>query len=348
MNTTSFAALAAALLFAWGAAGQGTNVAPGEQRLNQFQYHATHNSYERDDCGGVSIADQLDRYDVWMVEFDLRWRTQQGAFNDFWILHDCAEPCKNGAFDPYLDEIKNSHRATDGFTFLYFDSGDIDSCVAFPNVTAKPTNWTELLKAKLTGALGNRFYTVTDLENDSYKLPSVQELRRRGKNFIAIVNGSDRNFFFSVNGGDRRLIRYNTGEENEPLQASDLGDRYLARHYPGGGWLCNNGDRGWEWALENNYTFAASNCSDKGIVPGLHPPMPTYVTSTSTPGGRGTWLEPFALQNAITRVALHQSLKGLSQVEVQMNGGEHRAPARVTTSLRLALQPGASPARITQ
>lgn len=333
-----------------------TNVPPGEQRLNRFQYHATHNSYERDNCGGgVSIIEQLDRYDVWMLEFDLRWKTT-ASFNDFWILHHCAEPCNQGPFDDFLAQIAQSHRATYGLTVIYFDSGDISGCSSWPNVVSKPSNWQELLAAKLTGALGNRCYTYADSTNDLRSLPSAQELLRRGKNFIPVVNASQSDFFFDLNSYDRNFVWINEGAETRPVSlTNDLRDAYTARHYPSGGWLCSNGDQGWEWAVTNGYTFPASNCSDKSGSPYsvyLHPPLPTYVNPAQPQAGRGTWLEPHggpnALRAAIQRAALHESLKGPSMIGIQIAGGLHSIESRTDTALRLVPQAGSGLVRITR
>lgn len=311
---------------------------PGEQRLNRFQFKTTHNSFERDNglLDRVSITDQLDRYDAWCVEFDLRWHSDN---NDFYIFHDCADEAGNDTLNAFLTEINATHRRTTGVTFLYFDSGDIGPCFLYPNIVAKPANWMALLQTKLTSYFGNSVYTRNEFVADGSKWPSMQELLRRGKHIIPIVNSSDSSYLFGFTSGSSSVGFVNTPDANQTITAADLGDEFLSRWYPSSGWTCtlNNGD--WTTAVTHNFTFPASNCSDMSD-PRLHPPQTIYVGfPAATEAGRGTWLDAFvgpnACKNAINAATTHQVLKGASTVTIQSNAGIYSAPPRISAAVRL-------------
>lgn len=319
------------------AQSQSTRVPPGEQRFNRFQFRTTHNSYERD--GGavdrVSLTDQLDRYDVWMVELDLRWHASNG---DFYIFHDCAEAGGNDTLDSFLQEIKTSHRGKTGITFIQFDSGDIGPCVLYPNIVPKPSDWQTRLRNKLTAFFGSSVYYQDRFDSfDNRRWPSPQELLRRDKHIIPIVNGSvpvefgARDILFGLND----IMAINTDDQDAVIP--DLGEDKFSRWYPVG-WICGfNPD--WSTAVERNFTFPASNCSAMSGSR-FHPPLPTYVGDpTSTDRGRGTWRDPFwgpnGFRKAYNLVAAHQSIKGPSMIHIQINAGTHAVPARLSTAMRL-------------
>lgn len=314
------------------------SVRPGEQRFNRFQFRTTHNSYERD--GGatarVSLTDQLDRYDVWMVELDLRWHA---ANNDFYIFHDCAEAGGNDTLDFFLNQIKASHRFQSGITFIYFDSGDIGPCFIYPNIVPKPSNWMTLLGDKLKAYFGNSVYYQDRFDSsDLRRWPSPQELLRRGKHIIPIVNGSVavefgvRDTLFGLSD----ITSINTSDQDAVIP--DLGDSKFSRWYPTG-WICGfNPD--WETAVTKNFGFPASNCSSDMVSPRFHPPLPTYVGNPTSDGnGRGSWLDPFrgpnGFKSACDMVIAHQNLKGPSMVNIQVNAGAHSAPSRISAATRL-------------
>ena len=123
---------------------------------------------------------------------------------------------------------------------------------------------------------------------DNQKWPSVQELRRLGKNF-AFLDGI--------------------------------------------------GDDGWQWAVDNGYTFPASNCSNR-TADKLHPPVPTYVCCQGGPGGGiGGTTSAFngatGVIDAVAMVQRHQNLKGPSTIPIQIATGTYQGPPRITATVRL-------------
>jgi hypothetical protein len=288
----------------------------GEQRLNRFQYVTTHNSYERDNgaLDRVSITDQLDIYDEWLIELDLRWSSD---INDFWIFHDCAENAGNNSLDSFITQIEASTHVANGLIFLYFDSGNIGPCVFYPSIVPKPSKWPDLLETKLIYHWETQIYSFADFRDiDNYKWPSAQELLRRGKHIVPIVNqitGSE--LLFGMDCCDSNKVFYlDTSDQTTAITAANLGDSYLARHYPSCGWTCDLCADGWQWAVDSNYTFPASNCSDH-TNDRLHPPLPTYVCCpTGTIQGRGSFNDAFSgstgVADAVAKVQRHQDIKG--------------------------------------
>ncbi len=106
----------------------------GEQRLNRFQFRATHNSFERNNgaLDRISIARQLDVYDVTLLEFDLTWNTEFGG--GFYVMHNCADPAGRAFLGTYLNEIAATQRASKGVTFIYFNHTFTD-CDLYPSVS---------------------------------------------------------------------------------------------------------------------------------------------------------------------------------------------------------------------
>lgn len=315
---------------------------PGEQRLNRFQFRTTHNSFERDNglLDRVSIPTQLDFYDVWCIELDLRWHEDN---NDFYIFHDCADEAGGGSLNSYLHVINLTKRRSKGVTFLYFDSGDIGPCFLYPNIVPKPNDWQDRLQTRLQAVFGDAVYTWADFAADNLQWPSPQELVRRSKHIIPIVNDSSSSYLFGLTGGESRIGFMNSGNEDNVITAADLGDRYFARWYPTG-WTCALNNGGWTTAVGNNFSFPASNCSDISDSR-FHLPMPTYVGGpTGRDGGRGSWLDPFwgvnGLKFAINAASANQAIKGPSMANLQLNRGTYPAPSRTTAAIRFTAADG--------
>ena len=318
----------------------------GEQRLNHLQFRSTHNSFERDNgfLDTVSIADQMDVYDISFIEFDLTWNTD---YNDLYIQHDCSDGAGRALLDSYLQEINNTQRSQTGVTFIYFNRARIGPCFLYPAVddTEIPSDWPTRLYNKFNAIWGSRVYTHGehfDADKDNRRWPSIQELLRRGKNIVPIVDLTSGSYFFAADPGTTNSgFDKNTGDEDTPVGPGDLGDSFFARHFPSGGWICFEeiGDDGWQWALGHGYTFPASNCSAR-TSDRLHPPVPTYVCCpTGSVGTRGAihsaFGSPTGVKDAVAMVQRHQAIKGASTIPIQIVAGTYQAPARITTAVRL-------------
>ncbi|MCP3866768.1 MAG: hypothetical protein GY703_01470 [Gammaproteobacteria bacterium] len=138
----------------------------------------------------------------------------------------------------------------------------------------------------------------------------------------------------------------NTGDEDLPISAAVLEDKYFARHYPGGGWICLNGDgyQGWIWAVDNAYTFPASNCSAR-TSDLLHPPVPTFVShpeiiSNGRGGPESSFSGPTGVIDVVGMVQRHQDLKGVSAIPVKIVAGTYSAPGRISALVKLTALDG--------
>ncbi|MCP3866769.1 MAG: hypothetical protein GY703_01475 [Gammaproteobacteria bacterium] len=136
----------------------------GEQRLNRFQFRATHNSYERDNgaLDRISIDRQLDVYDTTFLEFDLTWNTD---YNELYIQCACTDAAGRALPDSYLTEIAASQRASLGVTSVYFNRARIGPCTFYPAVddSEMPAIWPTLLQNKFIQTWGSsRIYTSAE------------------------------------------------------------------------------------------------------------------------------------------------------------------------------------------
>ena len=223
-----------------------------EQRFNHLQYFATHNSYQRDGCTAfdpdVSLRTQLDRYDAWCVELDLRWHDDLDVF---WIAHSCFDgSCGDGSLTSFLDQIALSRRADDGFTLVDFETGDIGPCVFYPTLVPKPDGWDGDLRTILQNRFGNAVYTRLDLQLDGDAWPSPQELIRRGKHFAFVIKGSSSlGYFLPANTLYGPGEWLNTPDEQRVIELTDLGNLRMARHYPDGTDCSSESDADYETAV---------------------------------------------------------------------------------------------------
>jgi len=299
---------------------------PGESRANKHQYLSSHNSYQRP----VSIHDQLDHWNVWEIELDVRWNVECFGSDDFYVLNYCYDPLGgNDWLNNYLGEIAGTQRMQEGFFFLNLELADgpyfqpcLGGCLS-ATVPYFPSDYMVQLEGRMLAYFGlDAIYTWQDFVTDNYAWPSPQELIRRGKHVAINVNDVDGNslntIFFrrspaccNTNYSDNTAF-WNT--ENWSLQPNLSGDRFLARSWPVTGYLpayCAIEDKSKTWtAYHNGFNFPNTNCvrdfaQDPNFL--VHPPEPMIVVPT-TPSSiqLGTWGAPYAegqgLVNACDRV----------------------------------------------
>lgn len=322
--------------------GENSNYVGLEQRFNQLQYHATHNSYQRDlnfleVVPSVDIREQLDSYNVWCIELDVRWSE---TASDFWVFHSCLDDFGSNSLDYHLNLIQGSRRIVDGFTYVDLETWEIGPCVFFPSIVPKPVGWKSSLRDKLLARFGSKIYTQDNFLNDGSRWPSAQELIRRGKHIAFQIKGPNTSnnhldFFFAANGvyddpntpsSDESL---NTQNENLVVTPGLLGDDRMARHYPGGLTCPSESSSEYTTAVGNGFTFTAANCSEKWGVPQLHPPIPTYVNQTPhSPSPRGTWNHPYhgtsGIDTLFTSSAIHAHFSAPSMVVGSIEGGVYQ------------------------
>lgn len=308
--------LSALWITAWPLVRAQTVLVPGESRANRHQYVSLHNAYQ----GEPNVADALDRWNVWDLELDVRWRDDFG-YTGFYILHHCADPSGEGPLSDYLIPISSTKRVQDGFFFLNIEFGDGYLCL-FNAVF--PSNYLDLFEAEILNYFTlSEIYTWQDLVADGMKWPSTQELIRRGKRVAIHINRYDdrltpiffRRAGLSASGGT--LAFYNTGDETEN-GASILGDRYFSRRYPAASCL-GESNFNWETAFANGFSFPSTNCVELRIDDhqyDFYPPTPMYVATSNDGlvGWTGTAGKPHAggtgLLQAILETQIYESNAG--------------------------------------
>jgi hypothetical protein len=325
----------------------------GEQRLNAFQYIGSHNAYQRLYPGGVPIPldVQLDDYGHRHIELDIRWtRPNYPAGNpngnDFWIQHLCVDTTGSGTIDEYLLQIANSQALQDSFIVVNLDilPDAHPSNACFEDM---PSTWKEDLEDRILQYIPEHIvYTQDEFESvddhdptagEDLRIPSVQELLRRGKHIMFIgghFNYTDEEFFF-----DHQEPGHPAGAPEIEIRSDDhtatftLDDRFISTYYAPDSIQACSGEAfsRWEQAVQSGFTFPTTYCPLDGnrlLYPLLHPPIPTYVT-TGGPATEefGTWGRPYhggvGLLGAINRIALHESLKGPSDIPVRLSPGTY-------------------------
>lgn len=296
---------------------------PGEVRLSQMRYKASHNSYER----GESIDQQIDKWNVWMVELDIFWDEDQSDVGKVTVEHYCGSPHNAQSLAWELREAKEASIQSYRPTIIYLDMKDPpggDTCYQDWPYTLV---YMDEVRKIINNILGeSNIYKAEDFKDvDKLKWPSWQELQRRGKRWIVILDTvaagldeQDSKYFFGHwSGGNifTSSVLINSGNSwDKPFY--DLGssgrDRWLYRLYPSWGDCGVFGETKTYWnngVKENKYTFTATNCINKEYTmeSPTHSPMPLYVNLTGSGNQFGTLANPYfgsaGLQNAIVRVS---------------------------------------------
>jgi hypothetical protein len=295
-------ALPAVLLLPTVAVGAPIDPAPGESPANYQQYFSSHNSYQRDE----SLTEQLDFYNVWEIELDVRWRENalcQGGGTGFYILHACEDPVGRGWLVDSLNEIAATRRMQDGFFFLNLELGDASVKYACLGCGVEgpsfPPSYLTLLQSLILDTFSDSVYTWQDFVADGKQWPSIQELLRRGKHVAVYANdiGNVGSIFFeiteSVGFAVDPVAVWNTDDPSTDI--SGTGERFLTRRYPDPYcWMEDSSD--YYSAREHGFSHLSTNCIQEWapIVWLFHPPLPTYLVPVGGAGLQlGTWGLPY-------------------------------------------------------
>ncbi len=295
-----------------------TTLRPGEVPIWQQQFKATHNSFQL----SRDMDDQIDDYNNWLLELDLHYENGQII-----VEHHCADLVGSQSFAAAMAEIARSVTWSQKVTFIYLNR--VTSGTGFECYDEWPSGYQELIKNQIFAAVGEeRIYKYADFYwDDSSVWPSVQELVRRGRNFVISIDGdSDQEAYFFLNsivvpveGG------CDAGGSPAPWTAEH---NRLGRLYPGG-WqgICSTSclfqdDDYFDDGVRQGYTFIANNCvEDEDCVDTrLHSPMPYFVSPSGTPDHQWGTLAyprvgPFGLWLALQVVS--------PMVEIQMLPGTY-------------------------
>lgn len=336
--------IAVALLLAMHTAGAlaqhvaETSPRAGELRFNRFQYKASHNSFERSE----KLSEQVDDYNVWCVELDLKWDRDSDDNREIKVEHFCDSAHNAQTLNWELDELSGSVTAARKVTCIYlqFSNASNGHCYDSWNQTAVDAALL-MIQQSLEDELGaDTIYPVSEwIDTDQQKWPSSQELVRRGYNWFVVVGRggiddivmdghsvfftetvvSNWNSFFYA---DERAMANLDGGHDGNVEQHTLdahGDRWLSRVYPdtSNAELTNGGY--WDDALDNDFTFVATNdISDEGSVTDTrtHSPVPLHVHFGSDASSKwGTVRYPMNdLDDAFDRVS-YGALIAISSVD---------------------------------
>lgn len=254
--------------------------------LDNFQFKASHNSYQRDE----DMDDQIDNYNAWCVELDLQWETDCGSPGCITVDHCCPLVIECGGEQRLWEstaEIMRSAEIANRVTFIWLD---IKESGSFPNGCHEewPANRREMIRDALVGLLGSdNIYTKAEFDVDfsanGGRWPSWQSLRDRGKKFILVLedqldaSGKDDDdvFFIAVSSlaaatSTSHATFINIEDANTAYGTPAPNDRYIYRAW--------NAD--WNEAVSRGFNLIGTNDIDNGDTitdSRTHSPQPLYV-----------------------------------------------------------------------
>jgi hypothetical protein len=278
---------------------------PGELPLDNFQFKAGHNSYDEDE----DMDDQIDNYNVWCVELDLQWETDCGPC--ITVDHCCPEvPGCWGEqrLHESIAEIMRSTELSRRVTFIWLEikaSGSFwDNNWCHEDW---PPNRREIIRDTLLGLIGEEnIYRQSDFDKDFQtnggRWPSWQELRRRGKKFILVLEDPfdegecgkayDPVMFIAVKSHREAEEKYpwatfvNVQDADTSNEAPLPNDRYIYR-----AWFDIHTDDHdtWEAGASRGFNLIGSDDVDGDYTitdVRTHSPQPLFVDGTASSSAR--------------------------------------------------------------
>lgn len=250
-------------------------------RLNQIQFKATHNSYQRDH---VPVR-QIDQYNVWEIELD--FGVPRGS-SEFIVGHDCPQNEPNSPLYSLRDwvlSIKSATALEYHPIILKLEAKTSDSSGLFGDWCWAPIdqwgNWQDRLFQELQAAIGlSNWFTSAEF-NSTTGWPSIQQLA--GKFIISLQDnnkGKDiqdpaSNYFF-IGGIPQLMVWPPPPAEFSPIKNPTEFGRALRF---GANRLI----------MDDGYHESWSNVL-------VYPPLPSWVDHLLRPQAGGQWgtiLEPF-------------------------------------------------------
>lgn len=247
--------------------------------LNQIQFKATHNSYQRDH---VPVR-QIDQYNVWEIELD--FGIPRGS-SEFVVGHDCPQNGPNSPLYSLKDwvlSIKSATALQYHPIILKLEAKTKDSSGPFGDWCWAPINqwgnWQERLFQELQNTIGLQNWFTSAEFNPSAGWPTVQQLA--GKFIISLQDNNGNNDvqnsnYFFIGDIPQLMIWPPPPAEFSPIKnPSEFGRALKA-----------NTNR---LIMDDGYKEPWSNVL-------VHPPFPSWVDPLLRPQAGGQWgtiLEPF-------------------------------------------------------
>lgn len=352
--TLTVALLALALRTDWVCA---QTLSPSERPLDAFRFKGSHNSYLRSEPNERQISE----FNCWAIEFDLNWdgcdACGDGAFaRDIWVAHDCPIV---GATTTLRTELRDTMRApyfTNRITIFNLEMKVNYGCPhwgTWPPIPVDPVNSVDLVKERVQLALDDvglafgNVYTPTEFVNDDSRWPSWQELVRRRKYVIIVLqtgglalDGANINpwFFNALANPDTwtpdqynyAFVNVNRGNTNGISISPFAIDRWMWRSWPSGE------DDNWQTVVDRGFNEIASNNLSQDYTndgADVHSSQPLFVNWTSSLTGWGTYFRPY---NTLTKAYNRAS----PAVDVYLSGGSYNEQLTLSKPMRLHAQDG--------
>ena len=321
---------------------------PSEQRVNEMRFFAVHNAYQRSwpeesawlgQENQITIAQQLDRYNVWHQEIDIiRWN------GVYLTAHTCIDQRGLGLLADTFNAITNSQRYRESFFVITLS--DNSSNFPFPCSPMADSVDENDLKSELNDLVSFHFdaekiYTPANWVADGKQWPSPQELIRRGKR-VAFYIGDMLGVGLLHNQDFDNPIISKQSAENSLNPRPDM-HKFAFYTYPAD---IAEDDDNWETAMNYGYNFVGT--TKMGLHwddPRFHPPLPMYITYNSTSGpsavtGRGAYADPYyadtpakSFMAALNRIHAFESHGTTSIIRLNMLPGDYNMTGGNTTML---------------
>lgn len=309
---------------------------PGERRFNTNIFKASHNAYERDE----SYAEQLDDMNSWGLELDIQW-----IGNQFFVAHRSCSTDK--PLSGQLPLVAQSATWRDKVTVLWFEVNNDGDC-HLPSPDVYEANLKSLIDQVFDWS---RVYTPTDFftdtSGDNGRWPSWQEMVRRGKNLIIVIERNKHGlphfphpynkWFFEVTyewptgipkDGDpdwQKNVAFYNADGNGNF-SFDKGDYWGSRLWPSP--RCSSvleDEDDWHKHVKSGATIVATNClSDHWTQAStrVHPPQPTFVNNAAEGAQYGTQRFPYGMWSGLVKAMQRTAMYGTS-TEIQISPGDY-------------------------
>lgn len=291
---------------------------PGERPLDALRFKGSHNSYERSEPNDRQVAE----FNCWAIEFDLNWDgcdvCGDGAFTrDIWVAHGCPIV---GTTTNLRTELRNAMSAphfTNRITIFNLEMKDNSACPhwgPWPPISGDPVNSVDLVRERVQLALGDvglafgNVYTPAEFVNEDSRWPSWQELVRRRKYLIIVLqtgglslNGANVNpwFFNALSNPDTwNAAQYNYAFVNRERGSTNgisispfAIDRWMWRSWP-----TSAGGDNWQTAVDRGFNEIASNNINQDYTndgADVHSSQPLFVNWASGLTEWGTCYRPY-------------------------------------------------------
>jgi hypothetical protein len=293
--------------------------------LDNFQFKASHNSYQRDE----DLDDQIDNYNVWCVELDLNWETDCGPC--ITVDHCCDLVTECGGEQRLWESIAEILRSTEidhRVTFIWLDIKDPSSWWNRCHDTW-PSDRREVIRDAMLTLGASSVYTQAEFDVDfatnGGHWPSWQDLRRRGKKFILVLedqldaSGKDKDpvLFIAVSPPGSTVAQY----PHATFVNVEGGSTAYGSPQPNDRWIYRAWNTDWGVALSRGFNLVGTDDVDNGSTvtdSRTHCPQPLYVDGASSDPDRQWGTRSYPLSGISAAVS-----RATAGVTIRLRAGKY-------------------------